>query len=366
EINVTMGRLRSIQVFVLGEVKNPGPYNVTAMSTITDGVIISGGPSEIGSLRSVRLKRGGKEIADMDFYDLFLRGDKSKDLRVQDGDVIFVPTIGPLVGVVGNVRRPAVYEIKGSTDLKTLLGLAGGVIPTAYTQQIQVERVEGNRKRIVVDINADDGGLEGFGLQDADLVKIFSIFDKDMNAVYIEGNVKRPGKLELKEGMRLSDVIKGPDDLLDETFLDYGLIKRFVRPAGELRLIPFDLGGLLNGDKEEDMELRAKDSIFVFSKWLFRDRPRASIEGEVRVEISVSLPALPDSVDLVALQRRKTAFDPVKGSLTFKGIMQEREREELLELLKEEDELKKPVPEKKDIKPAEKPVPQGVRAIQMA
>jgi len=282
EINVTMGRLRSIQVFVLGEVKNPGPYNVTAMSTITDGVIASGGPSDIGTLRSVRLKRGGRDIAVMDFYDLFLGGDKSKDLRLRDGDVVFVPTVGPLVGVLGNVRRPAVYEIKDSTDLATILKLAGGVIPTAYTQHMQVERVESNSERIVLDINADDNGLTGFTLQDADIVKVFSIYDRDMNAVYVEGNVKRPGKVELKEGMKLSDVIRGPDDLLDESFLDYGLIKRFVRPGGEMMVVPVNLGRLLQGEAGEDIELRPKDTIHIFSKWIFRDKPTVSITGEVR------------------------------------------------------------------------------------
>lgn len=334
EINVTMGRLRSIQVFVLGEVKNPGPYTVTAMSTITDGVIAAGGPSGIGTLRNVMLKRGGRDIAAMDFYDLFLGGDKSKDMTLRDGDVVFVPTVGPLVGVVGNVRRPAVYELKGSTDLATVLKLAGGVIPTAYTQKMQVERVEGNSRRIVVDVNADGSALSGFTLQDADLVKVFSIYDKDMNAVYVEGNVKRPGKVELKEGMMLSDVIRGPDDLLDESYLDYGLIKRFERPGGELKLVPFNPGALFQGQPGEDIELMPKDTIHIFSSWLFRDRPRAYIEGEVRTHTSVDLPALPSGVDLVVLQEAKVNFDSGRGALSFSGIMTQNEREALLKLVK--------------------------------
>src|SRR4030065_1922817 len=112
------------------------------MSTITDGLLAAVGPSDIGTLRNGMLKRGGRDIAVMDFYDLFLGGDKSKDLRLRDGDVVFVPTVGPLVGVLGNVRRPAVYEIKSPTDLATILQLAGGVIPTAYTQHMQVARGE--------------------------------------------------------------------------------------------------------------------------------------------------------------------------------------------------------------------------------
>lgn len=346
EITVTVGRLRSIQVFVLGEVKHPGPYTVSAMSTITDGVIASGGPSGIGSLRKVSLKRDGKEIAELDFYDLFLRGDKSKDRRLQDGDVIFVPTVGPLVGIVGNVRRPAVYELKEAAGLKTLFKLAGGVIPTAYTLQVQVERVEGNSKRVVVDINAlKEGGADGFTLQDADLVKVFSIYDRDMNAVYIDGNVKMKGKVELKEGMRLSDVIKGPDDLLDETFFDYGVVKRVARPSGDVRIIPFSLGGLFSGSTADNITLEPKDSIYVFSKWVFNDHPSARVEGEVRVASSVALARLPGSVDPVELNRLKAGYDPVKGQLSFSGVMKDEERKSLLGLI-EITSLKKNTPEK--------------------
>src|SRR3990172_110135 len=292
EINVTMGMLRSIQVFVLGEVKKPGAYTVSAMSTLTNALMASGGPTQIGTLRKVELKRNNnKTIAIMDFYDLLLKGDKSKDMRLQNGDVVFVPTAGPLVGVAGNVKRPAIYELKGETDLAGILELAGGIIPTAYTQQIQVERVEKNQRRIVVDLNTIERDIaKTFKLQDADLVKVFSIVDKDTNVVYLHGNVKRPGKYELKKGMRLKNLIKDESELLQETYFEYGLIKRLVPPSFEVKLIPFSLGSLLfKSSQEDNIELTPRDSIYIFSKWLFKDKPSASIEGEVRKKGSFEL-----------------------------------------------------------------------------
>lgn len=285
EINVTMGRLRSIQVFVLGEVKKPGAYTVSAMSTLTNALMASGGPTLIGSLRKVELKRNSNKTATtMDFYDLLLKGDKSKDMRLQSGDVIFVPTVGPLVGVAGNVKRPAIYELKDVSDLSGILDLAGGMIPTAYTQQIQVERVEKNERRIIVDINAMGSDVaKTFRLQDADLVKVFSIVDRDGNVVYLHGNVKRPGKYELKSGMRVKDVIKDETELLQETHFDYGLVKRLVPPTLEVKLLPFNLGNLLfKASQEDNIELAPHDSIYIFSEWFFKDRPTVGIAGEVR------------------------------------------------------------------------------------
>ena len=284
EINVTMGRLRSIQVFVLGETKKPGAYTVSAMSTLTNALMAAGGPTMIGSLRKVELKRNNKNIASMDFYELLLKGDKSKDLRLQNGDVIFVPTVGPIVGIAGNVKRPAVYELKDDNGLAGVLELAGGIIPTAYTQQIQVERVERYERRIVIDINdRESGAVKNFKLQDADLVKVFSIVGKDANVIYLNGNVKRPGKYEIKKGMRLKDVIKDESELLDKTYFDYALIKRLVPPTLEVKLIPFNLGDLLfKGSQEDNIGLVPQDSIFIFPKSFFKDSPTVTIHGEVR------------------------------------------------------------------------------------
>ena len=284
EINVTLGALKSIQVFVLGEVREPGSYALDPFSTIINAVLAAGGPTEIGSLRNIQLKRNGRTIAVMDMYGFLLKGDKSQDKNLQSGDVIFVPTVGPLVGIAGNVKRPAVYELKNRYDLMGLLDMAGGVIPSAYTQQIQVERIEKNERRIVIDINDKDlTASKGFILQDGDLVKVFSIVDRDVNAVFLNGNVKHPGKYEYKPGMRVKDLIKDTSDLLKETYFKYALIKRLRPPEFATELIPFNLGRLLlAGNDADNIKLKPRDSVYIFSRWMFRDKPSVTVEGEVR------------------------------------------------------------------------------------
>lgn len=283
-IDISMGSLKSISIFVLGDVRRPGAYTIGSFATITDALVMVGGASNIGSMRRIQLRRNNKLITTFDLYDLLLKGDKSKDAVLQSGDVIFVPVTGPLVGIAGNVKRPAIYELKDKHDLHTVIENAGGIIPTAYTQQIQVERIIKGEKQIVVDLN--DKKLEHashFQIQDADLVKIFSIVDANVNAVYINGNVKRPGKYEYKPGMTIRDILSKPEELLPETHYDYALIKRLKPPSMEASLIPFNLGKFIfNHDSAHNIALMPQDQIFIFSKWFFQDKPHFSIGGEVR------------------------------------------------------------------------------------
>ncbi len=283
-VDISAGALKNIPVFILGDVKKPGAYNVGSFATITDGLLIAGGPSDIGSMRNVQLKRKGKIVTTFDLYDLLLKGDKSKDLVLQAGDVVFVPVTGPLVGIAGNVKRPAIYELKGRHDLHTVIELAGGILPTAYTQQIQVERIVRNERQVVIDL--DDKRLSGtkdFMLSDADLVKVFNIAEKEENVVFLNGNVKRPGKYEYRSGMRIRQLIRDTSDLLDETHLEYGLVKRVERRDTKNELIPFNLGALFTGRNEsQNIALKPGDSVYVFSKWFFKDKPTISVDGGVR------------------------------------------------------------------------------------
>lgn len=283
-VDISMGALRTIPIFVLGDVRRPGAYTIGAFATITDALLLAGGPTEIGTMRKIQLKRKDRVIQIFDLYDLLLKGDKSKDVTLHAGDIVFVPVIGPYVGVAGNVKRPALYELRNDFSLEHLFELAGGIIPTAYTQQIQVERTLKNEKQIVIDI--DDKHLarvRHFVLQDADLVKVFSIVDKNVNVVYLNGNVKRGGKYALTEGMRLKDILKDDKELLPETFFDYALIKRLRPPGMETVLVPFNLGDLLlRGVPEANLPLQPQDQIYVFNKAFFKDRPYYTVAGEVR------------------------------------------------------------------------------------
>lgn len=284
-VDIAMGALKTIQIFVLGDVKRPGSYTIGSFATITDALLLAGGPTEIGSLRHVQLKRKGQLITTFDLYDLLLKGDKSKDVTLMAGDVVFVPVTELMVGIAGNVRRPAIYELRGRNDLESIIELAGGIVPAAYTQQIQVERIIKGERQVVLDI--DDKNLEKAAtvrLQDADLVKIFSIVDMNVNVVTLNGNVKRPGKYEIKPGMKLGDLIKDASELLPETNLEYALVKRLKPPQMSSELIPFSLKKLLEKDPATNIELQSQDQVYVFSRWLFQDKPMVTIEGEIRGE----------------------------------------------------------------------------------
>lgn len=296
-VDISMGSLKTIPVFILGDVRRPGSYTIGSFATITDALLFAGGPTEIGSMRHVQLKRKGRLITTFDLYDLLLKGDKSKDMTLMAGDVVFVPVTGPMVGIAGNVKRPAIYELRNRFDLEEVINLSGGIIPTAYTQQIQVERIVKNERHVIFDI--DDKNLEraaGVKLQDADLIKIFSIVDRNVNVVYLNGNVKRPGKYEFKAGMRLEDIIKDASVLLPETFFDYALIKRLKPPGMETVLIPFNLTNLFEKDPASNLELRPQDQVYVFNRWFFNDRPVVTIEGEIRGDCSVEQESLEDGL----------------------------------------------------------------------
>lgn len=334
-IDVSMGALKTISVFVLGDVRRPGAYTIGSFATITDALVMVGGSSDIGSLRRIQLRRNNKLITTFDLYDLLLKGDKSKDVILQSGDVIFIPVTGPQVGIAGNVKRPAIYELKDRHDLHSLIEYAGGIIPSADTQQIQVERIVRGEKQIVVDVN--DKHLEkayNVALHDADLVKIFSIVDANVNAIYLSGNVKRPGKYEYKPGMTIKDILKA-EELLPETHYDYALIKRLKPPSMEATLIPFNLGKFLfQQDPASNVALQPQDEIFVFNRWLFKDRPYVTIEGEIR---GICAPSLDAST--AAIREKQADAAMMKGGmrqsdLTGTTLSRSREERSSLALLK--------------------------------
>ncbi|MFC1826009.1 SLBB domain-containing protein [Thermodesulfobacteriota bacterium] len=283
-VNVSMGRLRTIQVFVLGEVKNPGVFTVSSLASVSNALLYSGGPTDLGSLRKVQLKRQGKVVASIDFYDFLLKGDTSADTRLMPGDVIFVHQTGPMVTVSGDVKRPAVYELKDTKTLRNALKLAGGLKPGAFNQRIQIVRAFENQDRIILDIPfVNLPKKEVISLQDGDLIRVFPILSLTVNAVHLYGNVMRPGEYAYKPGLRILDIIPTIEKLDKNTYFDYALIKRYRMEDTKRELIPFDLGRLLIAkDKTQDVLLAPRDEIYIFNKSMFEDLPSVIVEGQVR------------------------------------------------------------------------------------
>jgi len=211
--SITMGELRSIRIFALGQVERPGSYVVSGLATLSSALFVSGGVKKTGSLRKIILKRNGKEITTLDLYDFLLHGDTSHDVRLLPQDVVYAPSIGKTAGVAGQVLRPAIYELKNETTVADALKLAGGLRPTAYQTKIQVERISQGKKRIVLDMPLKGSG-PGRRLEDGDLIKIFSILDIEENPIYLLGNVKRPGKYAWHKNMRMKELIRNTGALL--------------------------------------------------------------------------------------------------------------------------------------------------------
>jgi len=283
-VSVSMGKLRTIQVFVLGEVKNPGVYTVSSLSTVVNALLASGGPTLLGSLRKVELKRLGKSVTFIDLYELLLKGDTSGDARLMPGDTIFIPQCGPMVSVSGNVKRPAIYEMKEDRTLQSAMSLAGGLKPQAYNQRIQIERAFQNRVQIVVDISYDElQKKKPVPLSDGDLIRVFDIPHKLENAVYLYGNVIRPGEYAYSPGLRILDILPDVKSVDIDTYFKYALIKRYHHEESKAELIPFDLGRLVvSRDMSQNLSLEPLDEIYVFNKQMFQEAERATVEGQVR------------------------------------------------------------------------------------
>jgi len=313
ELNVTMGGLRSIQIFLVGEVSSPGTYQVSSLSTLVTALSSAGGPAKSGSLRKIELLRNGKRVQTIDLYDFFLRGDKSADIRLQSGDTIFVPIVGPLVGVAGNVRRPAIYELKGEETVRDALDLAGGLIPTAYLQKVQVNRVETHKSRIVLDLNLNAGDSSDnamqMTLQDRDLIKVAPIAIAT-GYVTLDGFAARPGRYQLTPGMRLKDLILPYDNLLPEFYPGLAQITRLNPPEYRPGILTVNLGKALQGDPQHNLLLQEYDTVKLFSRWQMEETPQVVVSGAVLIPGNYQLYEHMTVKDLVTLAGnvKRTAF----------------------------------------------------------
>jgi polysaccharide biosynthesis/export protein len=283
EATVSLGELRSIGVFIVGEVRSPGYYTVSGLSNVTNALFAAGGPTRRGSLRNVQLKRNGNAIATIDFYDFLMSGRDNTSLHLKSGDVIMVPIVKKMVAIAGNVRRSALYEIKPNTSLKDALLLAGGVSPAAWTNRIQIERYKDNQFQVVLDLISEKGQpVPEFEVQDGDIIKLFPVMEKNKNSVYLSGNVLRPGKYEFKEGMKVSDLLPDYHSLLPETYFEYAIVMRQDPPSFLNRIMPFVLKDAMEDhSSKENMALQARDEVMVYSRDYFEPERNVFIEGAV-------------------------------------------------------------------------------------
>jgi protein involved in polysaccharide export with SLBB domain len=217
DLTADVGQIRSIQVYLSGEARHPGVYTVSSLSSLVDALFVSGGPSVHGSLRHIQLRRDSAVVADLDLYDLLIHGDKSKDVKLQSGDVIFIPPAGPQVAVTGSVNNPAIYEFRAGESLAALLANAGGATSGASESRISIDRIEDHRNRQAMEVDYDAAGL-ATPLTDGDLVRVYSLAPIYRKTIILRGNTANPGRFAWHPGMRLSDLIPDKESLITRNY----------------------------------------------------------------------------------------------------------------------------------------------------
>ena len=217
DLNVEMGQLRAIQVFVVGRTRRPGSYTVSSLSSLVDALFASGGPSSTGSMRRIAVKRGATVVTELDLYSFLLNGDKSKDIPLLPGDVIYDPPAGPRIALTGSVSQPAVFEIRLGETVGDVLGMAGGLTSLATLGSGELERIDGSGGRHVVEVHFDPAGLK-MPLVDGDILRVLSVIPRFDNAVTLRGNVANPGRYAWHAGMRITDLIPNKDALLTRSY----------------------------------------------------------------------------------------------------------------------------------------------------
>jgi len=266
KVGISLGTLRSIHVFVLGEAHKPGTYTVPSLSTMTNVLFLSGGATNIASLRNIQLKRDGKVRAVLDLYDLLLSGDRSKDLRLQAGDTLFIPTIKWTAAIAGQVRRPAIYETEANPTVGQLIELSGGLLPTAYRDRATIRRIDSSGFMTVVDIDLSTAKGLNTKIQNGDHLSIGAIADDQRRVVTLSGNLHYPGQFLWREGLKISDLIGRIDNLKPNTDMDFALLRRELLPTGKITTFYVNLGAVLaNANDSSNILLLPRDRLIVFS-----------------------------------------------------------------------------------------------------
>ena len=280
-LNISLINVRTVQVNIIGEVKVPGTYSLSALSTVLNALYASGGPTEQGTFREIKLVRNGDEVTFFDIYDYLINGSQVGNKTLQDQDVIIVSPYVSRVTVEGNVKRPGLYELKPGETLNDLLKFTGGFTSNAYKDRVVLERIEGDRKVVKEILTSEEGETP---LQDGDVLTVNEIIDKFENRITIEGSVYRPGDYEFTEGVTVKDLINKAAGINDTAFLERGLLFSTNDGVTET-VIPFSVSEVLTGTK--NMELQPDDRVKIFNKYDLTESYTLSIDGAVNNPITI-------------------------------------------------------------------------------
>ncbi len=282
-MNVTLGALRTMTVYVVGNVRQPGAYTVSSLATMGNALIQAGGPTKAGSMRDIQVRRGGKIIAHLDLYDFLRRGDKSGDHRLLPEDVIFIPPVGPVAAIAGNVNTPALYELKGERTVSQLIELAGGLNAIAFRGRLQIERIVDSNRQIVFESDLEESKEKEVDLRSGDILKVFQVV-QDKRTVRIVGAVQRDGEYGFRPGMTVKDLIDLSGGTKYYSYLkEAELTRLFVTEQGpRVEKVTVDLEKALAGDPVANLPLQENDQLFVRTVPEWRMYSQVTVLGELR------------------------------------------------------------------------------------
>lgn len=326
-LDLTIARLRPVQIYVLGEVSRPGGYTVSPNATGFNVLYATGGPLTRGSLRNIRIVRDGRPIGQLDIYNYLLNGYERNPIRLQTNDFVFVPPRGTTVAISGAVRRPAVFELKGDEDFAKLLEFAGGLLPEAYTKTFQIERIvpfaermDASIAREVLDLSLADvlEGRQEVSLRDGDVVRIRSISDRLDNAVSVLGAVFQPGSYELPDGaFTVKDLLAAADGLTEVAYRPEATLVRLDEDFTE-EIVTLDLNRVLSDDPRHNLPLRARDQLQI------QFRTAVQLDGEIEVTGQVRAPGVQPYRTGLTLRDALVAAGGLQDTLFTKTVFLDR------------------------------------------
>jgi polysaccharide export outer membrane protein len=336
EMNVSMGALRSMRIYVVGNAQNPGAYTVSALSTIVNALLQSGGPNKTGTMRDIQLKRNGETIGHFDLYDLLLKGDKSNDARLLPEDVIFIPSVGPLAAIAGNVRNPAIYEMKGETRLLDIIHMAGGLTSVAFKGRVQVQRITDHQFRTIFEgdlLNLENNAEKNFVLQDGDLVKIFAVLDTK-NTVTLAGAVTNAGEYGITPGVtKIKDVISLAGGLLYYASNEAELTRVKVTPSGPLtEQMTIDIVKAMAEDPQYNIPLEINDYLLVRTVPDWKLYRTVSITGEVKFPGTYTIKKGERLASLIERAGGYTDSAFIRGAVFTRNSVREMQEKALAEM----------------------------------
>lgn len=267
--DISLGEMRTMQVFVMGDAYKPGAYTVSALTTISQAIYYSGGFGESGALRNVQLKRNGQVIRKLDMYDLLLEGDARNDVRLLPGDVVFIGAVGNTIAIDGEVNRPAIYEVKSGETYKQAIQMAGGFTANAYSDQIEVKRYAAKGARDALTLNFSQSHDQQTKVKDGDAVNVLKKSEELTRYVQIEGDVRHPGFIEWKSGLRVADLFQSVDTSFNSTAdVNYAVVVREINPQRDIEVYQVNLANaILSQSSKDNLKLNSRDRVLVFNRF---------------------------------------------------------------------------------------------------